>query len=68
MHDVQDAARALTLEIRLLQAVTEKEIDAAFKIIADEKILALAVGSDPFFRHAIPHPQYQFREHATELA
>jgi putative ABC transport system substrate-binding protein len=49
VHDVEEAARALALEVRVLPAVTEKEIDAAFKTISDEKILALAVGSDPFF-------------------
>ena len=42
VHDVQEAARALALEVRVLPAVTEKEIDAAFKTISDEKILALA--------------------------
>jgi ABC-type uncharacterized transport system substrate-binding protein len=76
VHDVQEAARALALEVRVLPAVTEKEIDAAFKTISDEKILALAVGSDPFFdtqrdkiialsaRYSTP-AIYQFREHAA---
>jgi putative tryptophan/tyrosine transport system substrate-binding protein len=76
VHDVQEAARALALELRVLPAVTEKEIDAAFKTISDEKILALAVGSDPFFdtqrdkiialaaRYSTP-AIYQFREHAA---
>ncbi len=76
VHDIQEAARALALEVRVLPAVTEKEIDAAFKTISDEKILALAVGSDPFFdtqrdkiialaaRYSIP-AIYQFREHAA---
>jgi ABC-type uncharacterized transport system substrate-binding protein len=75
-HDVQEAARALTLKVRVLPASTEKDIDAAFEIILGERILALAVGSDPFFdtqrekiialaaRYSVP-TIYQFREHTV---
>jgi putative tryptophan/tyrosine transport system substrate-binding protein len=75
-HDVQEAARARTLKVRVLPASTEKDIDAAFEIILGERILALAVGSDPFFdtqrekmialaaRYSVP-TIYQFREHTV---
>ena len=76
MHDVQEAARALALKVRVLPASTEKDIVAAFGTISGESILALAVGSDPFFdtqreeiialaaRYSVP-TIYQFREHAA---
>ncbi|MFZ0056778.1 MAG: ABC transporter substrate-binding protein, partial [Pseudolabrys sp.] len=76
VHDVQEAARALALKVRVLPASTEKDIVAAFGTISGESILALAVGSDPFFdtkreeiialaaRYSVP-TIYQFREHAA---
>jgi putative ABC transport system substrate-binding protein len=76
LHDVQQAARALGLKIRVLPASTEPEIDMAFEAIAREQIAALVVGADPFLdlqrdklialaaRHAVP-TVYQFREHAV---
>ena len=76
VHDVQEAARTLALKVRVLPASTEKDIVAAFGIISGESILALAVGSDPFFdtqreeiialaaRYSVP-TIYQFREHAA---
>ena len=48
VHDVQEAARALALKVRVLPASTEKDIVAAFGTISGENILALAVGSDHF--------------------
>src|SRR5262249_29378841 len=76
LHDVQQAALALGLKIRVLPASTEPEIDMAFEAIAREQIAALVVGADPFLalqrdklialaaRHAVP-TVYQFREHAV---
>ncbi|MGB8569587.1 MAG: ABC transporter substrate binding protein, partial [Pseudolabrys sp.] len=76
VHDVHEAARTLALKVRVLPASTEKDIVAAFGTISGESILALAVGSDPFFdtqreeiialaaRYSVP-TIYQFREHAA---
>jgi putative ABC transport system substrate-binding protein len=73
---VQEAARALALKVRVLPASTEKDIVAAFGTISGESILALAVGSHPFFdtqreeiialaaRYSVP-TIYQFREHVA---
>jgi putative ABC transport system substrate-binding protein len=75
LNDVQQAARALGLKIRVLPVSTEPEIDMAFETIAREQIAALVVGADPFLdlqrnklialaaRLAVP-TVYQFREHA----
>jgi putative ABC transport system substrate-binding protein len=71
--DVQEAARAIGLQIHVLRANTDREIEAAFEIIAQHRIAALAVASSPFFdtrrdklvalaaRHSVP-TIYQFRE------
>jgi len=48
LRDAQEAARALGLTLRILSVSTEQEIDAAFAIIAQERIGALSVGADPF--------------------
>jgi putative ABC transport system substrate-binding protein len=76
LHDVQEAAQALGLKVRVLPVSTEPEIDAAFDIIAREQIPALTVGADPFLDihrnkviglaalEAVP-TVYQFREHAV---
>src|SRR5207302_7457792 len=59
-------SRALALQIHVLPAGTDSEIDSVFDSIAQQRIPALAVGTDPFFvtrreqlvaqaaRHAIP--------------
>ena len=66
LRDVQRAARAIGLQILVLNADTGREIDAAFATIARERPDALFVASSPFFttrrvqlvqlaaRHAIP--------------
>ena len=48
MQDVQSAARSLGKQIRVLNAVNEGEIDAAFVAMARERPDALLVGPDPF--------------------
>jgi putative ABC transport system substrate-binding protein len=75
VKDVEQAAQAIKLPLHLLRAATESEIDAAFDVIAQQRISALLVASDPFFsahakqivalaaRHAVP-TIYQFREWA----
>jgi putative ABC transport system substrate-binding protein len=64
--DVQDAARRFNLKLVVMNASTEREIDAAFATFAQQQVGAVVVGSDPFFvsrreqiislasRHAMP--------------
>jgi putative ABC transport system substrate-binding protein len=66
LRDVEPAARAIGLQIQVLNASTSREIDAAFATIARERPDALFVGVDPLFtprrvqmvqlaaRHAVP--------------
>jgi putative ABC transport system substrate-binding protein len=49
VRDVEAAARLMGLQIRVLDANTSGEIDAAFATIAREHPDALFVGSSPFF-------------------
>jgi putative ABC transport system substrate-binding protein len=76
LRDVQEAARTIGLQIHVLHAGTDRELDAAFDTIAQQRIAALAVTADPFFdtrrdklvalaaRHAVP-TMYHFREFAA---
>jgi len=66
LRDVQSAARAIGLQIQVLNASTIREIEGAFETLARERPDALAVGPDAFFtdrrvqlvnlssRHALP--------------
>ena len=66
LRDVEPAARAMGLQIQVVNASTSREIDAAFATLVRERPDALFVGGDPFFtsrrvqlahlaaRHAIP--------------
>jgi len=75
VSDVHEAARTLNLQIHILQASTDREIESAFETLAPQGIQALAVAADPFFdtrreklvalaaRHAVP-TIYHFREFA----
>jgi putative ABC transport system substrate-binding protein len=49
IRDVQAAAQAMGLELRIFNATTPGEIDAAFAALAQQRPDALLVGSDPFF-------------------
>jgi putative ABC transport system substrate-binding protein len=74
--DMQEAARALGLQIHVLRGNTDREIEAAFETVAQHRIAALAVAASPFFdtrrdtlvalaaRHAVP-TMYHFREFAA---
>jgi putative tryptophan/tyrosine transport system substrate-binding protein len=76
LRDVQEAARAIGLQIHVVRASTDREIETAFEVIAQQRIAALSVVADPFFdtrreklvplaaRHAVP-TMYHFREYAT---
>ena len=69
-------ARTIGLEVHVLHASTEAELDAAFASLAQLRASALAIGNDPFFnsrsarlaaltsRHAMP-AIYQYREFAA---
>jgi putative tryptophan/tyrosine transport system substrate-binding protein len=75
LRDVEPAARAIGLQIQVLNASTSREIDAAYATIARERPDALFVGFDSLFttrrvqmslqamRHAIP-ATYSTRDNA----
>src|SRR5262245_55686400 len=48
LRDVQEAARLIGLRINVLRASHDREIDAVFETIVQQRIPALAVGADPF--------------------
>jgi putative tryptophan/tyrosine transport system substrate-binding protein len=66
VKDAEAAARAIGLQIRVLEASTSREIDVAFATLVRERVDVLFVGTDSFFsarrvhlthlasRHAIP--------------
>jgi putative ABC transport system substrate-binding protein len=71
----QEAARATGVQLHILKAGTEREIDAAFASLVQRPAGALLVATDPFFgsrreqivalaaRHAVP-AIYEFPEYA----
>src|SRR5262245_55028244 len=75
LAEVKPAARAIGLQIQILNASTSPELDAAFAALVRERPDALFVSGDPFFsarrvqlallaaRYAIP-TTYASREHA----
>ena len=76
LGDVEAAARILGLQLIVLRAGTEREIETAFATIAQQGVHALLVGIDPFLtaqrnqivtlaaRHAIP-AVYPLRDFAV---
>jgi putative ABC transport system substrate-binding protein len=48
-NDLQAAARSLGLQLHVLHARTEQEIDAAFAALPGLRASALVIGSDPLF-------------------
>jgi ABC-type uncharacterized transport system substrate-binding protein len=76
LRDLQEAARTIGLQLHVLRASTNGEIDAAFESVAQNHIPALAMAGDPFFnsrrdklvalaaRHAVPS-MYSFRDYAV---
>src|SRR5262249_31698917 len=76
LRDVEAAARVLGLQLIVLRAGTEREIETAFATIAQQGVHALLVGIDPFLtaqrnqiielaaRHAIP-AVYPLRDFAV---
>jgi putative ABC transport system substrate-binding protein len=75
-REVQEAARVKGLQLQILKAATESELDTAFASLVQEKTGALVVNVDPFFnsrreqllaltsRHAVP-AIYGWRELAA---
>ena len=49
LHDVPQAARAIGLQIQIVNASTKDEIETAFDTIVREQIEALFVAPDPYF-------------------
>jgi putative ABC transport system substrate-binding protein len=49
LRDLEPAARAMRLQIQVLNADTSREIDAAFATLGSERPDALFVGSGPFY-------------------
>ena len=49
IRDVQAAAQAMGLELRVVNASTPSELDAAFMAFGQQRPDALMVGADPFF-------------------
>jgi putative ABC transport system substrate-binding protein len=74
---MQEAARTKGVQIQILKASTEGEIDAAFTTLVQLAAAALVVSADPFFnsrreqlvalaaRHAVP-AIYEWREFAVD--
>ena len=74
---VQEAARAKGVQLHILKAGTESEIDAAFTSLVQRQAGALVVSSDPFFygrreqlvalaaRHTVP-TIYEWRQFVVE--
>src|SRR5262249_60697396 len=72
-RDVLAAAAAIGLNVQILKAGTDREIDTAFASLVQARTGALLVGGDPFFtnriqrlielpaRHAIP-TMHSFRQ------
>jgi len=77
IRDVQEAARTKGVQLPILKAGTDSEIDAAFASLVQLDVDALVVGDDPFFgsrperlvalasRHAVP-AIYWRREFAAD--
>jgi putative ABC transport system substrate-binding protein len=76
IRDVQAGSREKGVQLLVLKAGSESEIDAAFAILVQEHAGALVIGADPFFgsrreqlvalasRHAVP-AIYFWREFAV---
>ena len=76
IRDVQEAAHAKGVDLSIIKASTESEIDTAYATIIDMHTDALVIGDDPFFvarqgqlvglatRYGVP-ASYQFREFAV---
>jgi putative ABC transport system substrate-binding protein len=76
LRDVEEAARTTRLQLHVLRANTDQEIEAAFETLTEHRAGALSVAAAPFFdtrrnklvslsaRYSLP-AMYQFREFAA---
>ena len=76
LEEVQIAAQSTNIQILVLRASVDREIDEAFDTLMKQRVTALSVTSDPFFdtrrdklidlaaRYGVP-AMYQFREYAA---
>jgi len=76
LRDVEEAAKPLGLQLVVLKARTELEINVAFEELVQRRIGAVLIGSDPFFttrrgylaaltvRHALP-AMFDLREYVA---
>jgi putative ABC transport system substrate-binding protein len=76
-NNLENAARSIGLQVHILAASTEGEINSAFATLAEQKAHALLVASDPFFtsnrgkivalaaRYAVP-AIYELRDYVTD--
>jgi ABC-type uncharacterized transport system substrate-binding protein len=76
IQEVQEAARAKRLQLHILNAGTDAELETAFASLVQLQVGGLVVGTDPFFnsrreqlvalaaRHAVP-AIYEWREFAA---
>ena len=76
LKDIEGAAKSRGLELMVLRASTEREIDTAFNQLAQQRIGAVLIGSDPFYtdrrgqlaaltlRHGIP-AMFDLREYTA---
>jgi putative ABC transport system substrate-binding protein len=76
MREIQEAARAKAVQLHVLKATSESEIDAAFDSLAQQQVEALFVDTDGYFnsrreqivalaaRHAVP-AIYAYRDFAA---
>jgi ABC-type uncharacterized transport system substrate-binding protein len=76
LRDIQQAAQTAGLELHAFRASTDRDIEAAFESIAEQRVAAVLVASDPFFnsrraelaalaaRRAVP-AMYTFRDYAV---
>jgi putative ABC transport system substrate-binding protein len=75
LKDAREAAHAIKLQIRVLPANTDADIDAAFEAAVRQRIAPILIGASPFFDtrrtklvelaagHRVP-AMYHFREYA----
>jgi len=76
LRDVEEAAKSLGLQLVVLRARTDLEINVAFQELVQRRIGAVLIGSDPFFttrrgylaaltvRHALP-AMFDLREYVA---
>ena len=75
LKDLETAARTIGMDLRIVNASNERDLDAGFATLAQQHVDALIVSTDPYYnsrreqivglaaRHAIP-ATYAFREFA----